>query len=230
MKQKEKLTELSEPKLLSFIGGEGGCRIVVIDNYDSFTYNLVHAIKKISGLPVDVFRNDELELSDLEEYDKIVLSPGPGLPEEAGLLLDIIREYAPTKSILGVCLGHQAIGEVFGGKLENMNKVLHGVATPVSVTNNNTYLFDGLPETFAAGRYHSWIVSNENLPDCLEVTGYDNEGMIMAMQHKQYDVQAVQFHPESVLTPEGEKMIANWLKKCPVAVASRIPTETETEN
>ncbi len=230
MKQKEKLTELSEPKLPTFGGVGRGSRIVVIDNYDSFTYNLVHAIKKISGLPVDVFRNDELKLSDLEKYDKIILSPGPGLPEEAGLLLKIIREYAPTKSILGVCLGHQAIGEAFGGKLENMNRVLHGVATPINVTNNKTCLFDGLPETFAAGRYHSWTVSNKNLPDCLEVTGYDNEGMIMAMQHKQYDVQGVQFHPESVLTPQGEQMIANWLKKCPVAVASLIPTDTATEN
>ena len=187
-------------------------KIVVIDNYDSFTYNLVHAIKKISGLPVDVIRNDELELSDLEKYDKIVLSPGPGIPEEAGLLLDIIREYAPKKSMLGVCLGHQAIGEAFGGKLINMNKVLHGIATPVTVTENKTHLFDTLPETFDVGRYHSWIVSSEGLPDCFEVTSYDNEGMIMSMQHKQYDVQGVQFHPESVLTPMGETIIENWIK------------------
>ncbi len=194
------------------LGRGKGEAIVVIDNYDSFTYNLVHAIKKISGLPVDVIRNDELELSDLEKYDKIVLSPGPGIPEEAGLLLDIIREYAPTKSILGVCLGHQAIGEAFGGKLENMNKVLHGVSTPVTTTSNKTCLFEGLPETFTAGRYHSWIVSSENLPDCFEVTSYDKDGMIMSMQHKQFNVQGVQFHPESVLTPLGEKIIENWLK------------------
>lgn len=195
-------------------------KIVVIDNYDSFTYNLVHAIKKISGLPVDVIRNDELELGDLEKYDKIVLSPGPGIPEEAGLLLDIIREYAPKKSMLGVCLGHQAIGEVFGGTLRNMNKVLHGVATPITQTEHKSYLFEGLPETFAAGRYHSWIVNTEGLPACFEVTSYDSEGMIMSMQHKEYNVQSVQFHPESVLTPLGEKMIENWLKKCSVAVDS----------
>jgi len=187
-------------------------KIVVIDNYDSFTYNLVHAIKKISGLPVDVFRNDELKLSDLEKYDKIVLSPGPGIPEEAGLLLDIIREYAPKKSMLGVCLGHQAIGEAFGGTLRNMNKVLHGIATPVTKTEHSSYLFNGLPETFVVGRYHSWIVNSNDLPDCFEVTTYDHEGLIMSMQHKQYDVQGVQFHPESVLTPLGEKIIENWLR------------------
>ena len=206
----QKITNGPQSPLLRRGGGEAS--IVVIDNYDSFTYNLVHAIKKISGFPVDVIRNDELELSDLEKYDKIVLSPGPGIPEEAGLLLDIIREFAPKKSILGVCLGHQAIGEAFGGKLVNMNKVLHGIATPVTVTKQKTFLFDGLPETFAVGRYHSWIVASENLPDCFDVTSYDNEGMIMSMQHKQYNVQGVQFHPESVLTPLGEKMIENWLK------------------
>lgn len=188
-------------------------RIVVIDNYDSFTYNLVHAIKKISGLPVDVIRNDELQLPDLEKYDKIVLSPGPGIPEEAGLLTDIIREFAPRKSMLGVCLGHQAIGEVFGAKLTNMNRVIHGIATPVNQTAYRSPLFEGLPETFEAGRYHSWLVSSEHLPDCFEVTGVDEQGMIMAMQHKEFDVQGVQFHPESVLTPLGEKMIANWLIK-----------------
>jgi anthranilate synthase component II len=200
-------------------------KIVVIDNYDSFTYNLVHAIKKISGLPVDVFRNDELKLSDLEKYDKIVLSPGPGIPEEAGLLLDIILEYAPNKSMLGVCLGHQAIGEAFGGSLRNMNKVLHGIATPVTKTKHAGPFFDGLPETFMVGRYHSWIVNSEDLPTCFEVTSYDNKGMIMSIQHKMYDVQGVQFHPESVLTPLGEKMIENWLKKCPVAAASRFSVQ-----
>ena len=188
-------------------------RIVVIDNYDSFTYNLVHAIKKISGQTVDVIRNDELELEDLQQYDKIVLSPGPGIPEEAGLLLDIIRRYAPVKSMLGVCLGHQAIGEVFGGKLTNMNRVLHGIATPVNKTAVSTCLFEGLPESFQAGRYHSWIVDADTLPSCLQVTGYDQEGRIMAMKHAEYDVEGVQFHPESVLTPLGEQMIANWLNK-----------------
>ena len=186
-------------------------KIVVIDNYDSFTYNLVHAIKKISGLPVDVFRNDEISLEDLEKYDKIVLSPGPGIPEEAGLLLDIIKEYAPKKSMLGVCLGHQAIGEAFGGKLHNMSKVLHGIATPVELTETKSVLFEGLPKTLEVGRYHSWIVQQEGLPDCLEVTSYDNDGFIMSMKHKEYDVQGVQFHPESVLTPLGEEIIKNWL-------------------
>ena len=186
-------------------------KIVVIDNYDSFTYNLVHAIKKISGLQVDVFRNDEIALEDLEQYDKIVLSPGPGIPEEAGLLLDIIRKFAPTKSMLGVCLGHQAIGEAFGGTLTNMNRVLHGIATPVTTTKVSTVLFNGLPGSFSVGRYHSWIVNVDNLPECLQVTSYDNKGMIMSMKHTEYDVEGVQFHPESVLTPLGEQMIANWL-------------------
>lgn len=192
-------------------GRSGGASIVVIDNYDSFTYNLVHAIKKISGLPVDVFRNDEIKLEDLEKYDKIVLSPGPGLPEESGLLLDIIKEFAPRKSLLGVCLGHQAIGEAFGGKLLNMNKVLHGIATPVELTKTKSVLFNGLPETFEVGRYHSWIVQQEGLPECFEITSFDNNGFIMSMKHKEYDVEGVQFHPESVLTPLGEKIIENWL-------------------
>ena len=186
-------------------------KILVIDNYDSFTYNLVHAIKKISGLQVDVYRNDEISLEEIENYDKIVLSPGPGIPEEAGLLLDIIKAYAPKKSILGVCLGHQAIGEAFGGKLHNMNRVLHGIATPVTRTGNHSILFKDLPDTFDVGRYHSWIVQDEQLPECFEVTSYDNEGLIMSMQHKEYDVHSVQFHPESVLTPLGEKIIENWL-------------------
>ncbi|HKJ40860.1 MAG TPA: aminodeoxychorismate/anthranilate synthase component II, partial [Sunxiuqinia sp.] len=187
-------------------------QIVVIDNYDSFTYNLVHAIKKISGLPVDVIRNDELELRDLEKYDKIVLSPGPGIPVEAGLLMDIIREFAPRKSMLGVCLGHQAIGEVFGGKLTNMNHVLHGIATPIEMVSQDPILFSGLPDQFEAGRYHSWIVDQDGLPDCFEITSVDDSGMIMSMKHKEYDVRGVQFHPESVLTPLGEKIIENWLK------------------
>ncbi|MDX8338756.1 aminodeoxychorismate/anthranilate synthase component II [Draconibacterium sp. IB214405] len=186
-------------------------KILVIDNYDSFTYNLVHAIKKISGQPVDVFRNDQIALEEIDKYDKIVLSPGPGIPEEAGLLLDIIKAYAPKKSMLGVCLGHQAIGEAFGGKLHNMNRVLHGIATPVKQTGIKAQLFEGLPESFDVGRYHSWIVQDEQLPECFEVTSYDEDGLVMSMQHKEYDVQSVQFHPESVLTPLGEKMIENWL-------------------
>jgi anthranilate synthase component II len=188
-------------------------KILVIDNYDSFTYNLVHAIKKITGLPVDVFRNDEISPEDVGRYDKIVLSPGPGLPEEAGMLLDIIKAHAPQKSILGVCLGHQAIGEAFGAKLQNMKRVIHGMATPVYLTANRSALFNGLPETFEVGRYHSWIVDKDHLPGCFEVTSFDNQGMIMSMKHKTYDVEGVQFHPESVLTPLGEKMIANWIAK-----------------
>jgi anthranilate synthase component 2 len=213
MKLIEKHTEKSEAQSPLLWRGRGEASIVVIDNYDSFTYNLVHAIKKITGLPVNVFRNDEIALEDLEQYDKIVLSPGPGIPQEAGLLLDIIRRYAPTKSILGVCLGHQAIGEAFGGTLTNMNRVLHGIATPVTKTNIPTVLFEGIPESFQAGRYHSWIVDSSRLPECLQVTSYDENGMIMSMKHTEYDVEGVQFHPESVLTPLGEKMIENWLKK-----------------
>ncbi|MEN6457194.1 MAG: aminodeoxychorismate/anthranilate synthase component II [Prolixibacteraceae bacterium] len=186
-------------------------KIAVIDNYDSFTYNLVHAVKKISGLPVDVFRNDELELKDLEPYDKIILSPGPGIPEEAGLLMDIIREYAPRKSMLGVCLGHQAIGQVFGAKLVNMPHVLHGVANSVTQTNPDPVLYDSVPRLFEAGRYHSWIVDSEGFPDSLEVTSLDENGLIMSLKHIQYDVRGVQFHPESVLTPYGEKIISNWI-------------------
>jgi len=187
-------------------------KIAVIDNYDSFTYNLVHAIKKISGLPVDVFRNDELELEDLEKYSKIVLSPGPGVPEEAGLLMNIIREYAPRKSMFGVCLGHQAIGQVFGAKLTNMPHVLHGIASTVTQTKPDQVLFENVPMLFEAGRYHSWIVDQENFPENLEVTSLDENGLIMSIKHRQYDVRGVQFHPESVLTPYGEKIISNWLK------------------
>lgn len=197
---------------LSSFGGTTRGPILVIDNYDSFTYNLVHAIKKISGRPVDVFRNDEVALMEIEKYDKIVLSPGPGIPEEAGLLLEIIKKYAPKKSVLGVCLGHQAIGEAFGGKLHNMNRVFHGIATRVKLTENKSVLFKDLPETFDVGRYHSWIVKKEVLPDCFEITSYDEDGLIMSMKHKEFDLEGVQFHPESVLTPQGEKMIENWLK------------------
>jgi anthranilate synthase component II len=211
MKQREKQTKNCGTQITPPLDGQGGGRIVVIDNYDSFTYNLVHAIKKISGLPVDVYRNDEIALGDLAQYEKIVLSPGPGLPEEAGLLLDIIRMYSPTKTILGVCLGHQAIGEAFGGTLTNMNRVLHGIATPVTKTKIPTTLFDGLPETFSVGRYHSWIVNSAELPECLQVTSYDDKSTIMSMKHTEYRVEGVQFHPESVLTPLGEQMIANWL-------------------
>ena len=204
-------------------------KILVFDNYDSFTYNLVHLVEKVLHQKVDVYRNDQIALEKVKEYDKIILSPGPGIPGEAGLLLPLIKEYASSKSILGVCLGHQAIGEAFGGKLVNLSEVYHGVATPVrlvsresSVVNGKSNsrltihdsrnLFAGLPDVFDAGRYHSWIVSDENFPKELEVTARDENNFIMALQHKTYDVQGVQFHPESVLTPKGELILRNWLK------------------
>jgi anthranilate synthase component II len=186
-------------------------KILVIDNYDSFTYNLVHAIKKITGQPVTVFRNDEVTLTEIQEFDKIVLSPGPGIPAEAGLLEEIIRRYGPLKSILGVCLGHQAIGEVFGANLLNLKKALHGVATPIRITSRNTCLYKNISTVFEAGHYHSWIVDSQNLPGCFEVTALDESGQIMSLKHKKYDVQGVQYHPESVLTPVGEQIIKNWL-------------------
>ncbi len=194
-------------------------KILVFDNYDSFTYNLVHLVEKITHEKVDVFRNDKIALEDVRQYDKIILSPGPGIPVEAGLLLPLIKEYAATKSILGVCLGHQAIGEAFGGKLENLTNVYHGVATEVKKvigqqSTVNSQLFNGLDETFPAGRYHSWIISKEkNFPAELEITVEDENGYIMALQHKSYDVQGVQFHPESILTPGGEIIMRNWLKR-----------------
>ncbi|MGN6163393.1 MAG: anthranilate synthase component II [Flavisolibacter sp.] len=196
-------------------------KILVFDNYDSFTYNLVHLVNKIVNDKVDVFRNDEIPLEKVAEYDKIILSPGPGIPSEAGLLLPLIKEYAATKSVLGVCLGHQAIGEAFGGKLVNLSTVYHGVATSVKVVKRKTSnedvspqdLFNGLPDEFSVGRYHSWIISEESFPEELEITAKDDNGYIMALQHKQYDVQGVQFHPESVLTPDGETVLRNWFRK-----------------
>ena len=187
-------------------------KVLVFDNYDSFTYNLVHMAEAILHSKLDVFRNDEIPLEDIKQYDKIILSPGPGVPSEAGLLLPLIREYAPTKSILGVCLGHQAIGEAFGGSLLNLQTVYHGVATQCHVLNERTPLFEGLPKNFEIGRYHSWIVNDENLPLELEVTARDENGFNMAMQHKTYDLQSVQFHPESVLTPLGSQILGNWLR------------------
>lgn len=187
-------------------------KILVFDNYDSFTYNLVHLVEKITHQKVDVFRNDKLPLEKVKDYDKIILSPGPGIPEEAGLLLPLIKEYAATKSILGVCLGHQAIGQSFGGTLKNLDKVYHGVATNISILNENAPILKGLGKQLLVGRYHSWIVANENFPEELEITAVDDNGYIMALQHKKYDVQAVQFHPESVLTPDGEKLMRNWLQ------------------
>ena len=186
-------------------------KILVFDNYDSFTYNLVQMIKEQSNASVDVFRNDEIPLEDVKAYDKILLSPGPGIPSESGLLLPLIKTYAATKSILGVCLGQQAIAEAFGGSLTNLSKVYHGIATPVELIGNSI-LFEGLPKSFHVGRYHSWVVNEHDLPADLKVTSKDAEGYIMSLEHTSYDVKGVQYHPESVLTPEGAKIIGNWLK------------------
>lgn len=183
--------------------------IVIIDNYDSFTYNLSHLIKEL-GAEVTVFRNDQFEMSQLEAFDKIVLSPGPGIPSEAGLLLDVIKNYAGKKPILGVCLGHQAIGEYFGGKLENLSEVFHGIATEGHQFGIDP-IFAGLPERIVMGRYHSWVVSKEGFPSCLEVTAESDEGQIMAIRHRHYNIHGIQFHPESVLTTEGRTMISNWM-------------------
>ena len=212
-------------------------KIVIIDNYDSFTYNLSHLVKEL-GADVTVVRNDQFALPQLEPYSKIILSPGPGIPSEAGLLLDVIRQYAGRKPILGVCLGHQAIGEAFGARLENLSDVFHGVATPCHLaplsppeggTIDSTVktneapsgavggalaydpLFSGLPADITVGRYHSWVVSREGLPDCLEVTAESDEGQIMALRHRELNVRGIQFHPESVLTPDGRQMLQNWM-------------------
>lgn len=185
-------------------------KILLFDNYDSFTYNLLHTVRSLGHTDVDVIRNNRMTLEEVERYDKIILSPGPGLPEEAGLLLPLIERYATSKSILGVCLGHQAIGQVFGAKLENIPFVFHGVQTPVQIVADD-YLFTGLPEEIAVGRYHSWIVGHENFPVELEVTALDKEGAIMAMRHRSLDLHGVQFHPESILTPEGTAIIRNFL-------------------
>jgi len=184
-------------------------KIAVIDNYDSFTYNLVHYLEDLNA-NVTVFRNDEFELNELEKFDKILLSPGPGIPDEAGLLKDVIKKYASSKSIFGVCLGLQAIGEVFGGHLTNLEKVYHGVATKVTKTEDD-FIFNDLPNEFEVGRYHSWVVSNENLPADLIVTSTDENGQIMSMKHAQFAIRGVQYHPESVLTPFGKKILENWL-------------------
>lgn len=195
-------------------------KIVIIDNYDSFTYNLSHLVKEL-GADVTVYRNDQFELSDLEPFSKIILSPGPGIPSEAGLLLDVIRAYAGKKPILGVCLGHQAIGEAFGAKLENLSDVFHGVATEGTQLGNDE-IFSGLPSRITMGRYHSWVVSRDGFPDCLEITAESDEGQrpgehgsgkgqIMALKHKTLNIRGIQFHPESVLTPDGKKMLQNWL-------------------
>lgn len=188
-------------------------KVLVFDNYDSFTYNLVQIIERILNSKVDVVRNDEITLEEIGKYDKIILSPGPGIPEEAGILLDLIKEYASTKSILGVCLGQQAIAEAFGGSLINLTEIFHGVATTADLVKNDTKLFKNLSSGLEVGRYHSWAVNPENFPDELEITAVDKDGMIMALQHKKYDVHGVQFHPESILTPDGETIIKNFLNR-----------------
>jgi len=184
--------------------------VLVIDNYDSFTYNLVHLINEV-GFEAEVWRNDKFELADVEKYDKILLSPGPGIPEEAGLLLDVIKTYAPTKSIFGVCLGQQAIAEAFGGTLYNLGRPMHGIATPVTVVDGDEPLFWECPQTINVGRYHSWVVSKDNFPSCLKITARDHKNEIMALRHETLDVRGVQFHPESVLTEFGKQMMENWL-------------------
>ncbi len=185
-------------------------KIAVIDNYDSFTYNLVHYLREITGGAVEVFRNDAVVPEALSPYDKIVLSPGPGIPEEAGHTLAIIRRWAPEKSLLGICLGHQAIAEAFGGRLVNLEQPYHGIRTPIHVVHDDP-LYRNIPETFPAGRYHSWVVDRESLPNALLITSEDDEGRIMSITHNDYDVRGVQFHPESIMTDHGYQMIENWI-------------------
>lgn len=185
-------------------------KIVIIDNYDSFTYNLSHLVKEL-GADVTIFRNDKFLLNEIEQYDKIILSPGPGIPSEAGLLLDVIRTYRGRKPMLGVCLGHQAIGEVFGARLTNLSTVYHGVATEGTQYGNDP-IFRGMPKRIIMGRYHSWVVDSTSLPECLEVTAMSDDGYIMALRHRHYDIHGIQFHPESVLTPEGRQIVKNWLE------------------
>lgn len=184
-------------------------KIVIIDNYDSFTYNLSHAVKEL-GADVTVYRNDQFKMEQLEPFEKIILSPGPGIPEEAGLLMGVIRHYAGKKPILGVCLGHQAIGQVFGGKLTNLSQVYHGVATPCHLICDD-YLFQNIDKDFEIGRYHSWVVDTEGFPTELEITSVSEEGYIMSLRHRTYDIRGIQYHPESVLTPVGKAILQNWL-------------------
>lgn len=186
-------------------------KVVIVDNYDSFTYNLAHLVKEL-GAEVTVWRNDQFEMGQLDAFDKIILSPGPGIPSEAGLLTQVISTYAGAKPMLGVCLGHQAIGEVFGARLTNLSEVYHGVATEGTQFGND-YIFEGLPKRLVMGRYHSWVVDRAGFPDCLQVTAVSDDGQIMALCHKTYDIHGIQFHPESVLTPQGRQIIGNWLKR-----------------
>ncbi len=210
MKKDQKI----EKDILPTVEGQGvdeknSLKILVVDNYDSFVYNLVHYLEEFD-CKVTVRRNNELSLEEVEHYDKILLSPGPGIPDEAGLLKEIISTYATKKSILGVCLGQQAIGEVFGGKIINLKEVYHGVSSKIKLTVTDESLFEGMEPEMEVGRYHSWVVDME-LPECLEATSFDENGQVMSLRHKTYDVRGVQFHPESVLTPQGKKIIQNWI-------------------
>lgn len=207
MSQNHKITNLSNHKITR----SQDHKIVVVDNYDSFTYNLVHLINEIIDGEVTVLRNDQFEIEALKAFDYIILSPGPGLPEEAGLLKEVIRKYGSTKKIFGVCLGLQAIGEVFGGELKNLSKVFHGMKTFMKQTENTDPIFDGIDQSFEAGRYHSWVINKESCPDDLLITAVDDEGEIMAARHKELDIYGVQFHPESIMTPDGRKMLFNFL-------------------
>ncbi len=186
-------------------------KIMVLDNYDSFTYNLVHYLKELSLQPVDVFRNDAVKPEEIAQYDKILISPGPGVPKDAGITMSLIKEFAPEKSILGICLGCQAIAEVYGGSLVNLETVYHGVSSYMKIRDKDEPLFNGIPEDFTAGRYHSWLINRKDLPSCLKITATDDEGMIMGVTHETFDLRGLQFHPESVLTRYGKQMLANWL-------------------
>lgn len=187
-------------------------KILIFDNYDSFTYNIVQYVEELTDGKVDIFRNDEIALEKIAEYDKIILSPGPGIPDEAGLLKAVIKEYAPTKSILGICLGLQAMAEVYGGSIENLSEVHHGIATEMTQQISDEKLYKGIPEKFEAGRYHSWIVKKDTLPECFNISSVDEEGQVMSIFHKEYDLRGVQFHPESILTPDGKLMLKNWIE------------------
>jgi anthranilate synthase component 2 len=187
-------------------------KIIVIDNYDSFTYNLVHYIEKLTGTFPSVFRNDEIGIEEIDKYDKILLSPGPGIPSESGICLEVIRHYASRKSILGICLGHQAICEAFGGKILNLSTVYHGIASPVKIKAIDDPLLKNIPPIIMAGRYHSWVVSRKHLPECFKITCEDENGIIMGISHRNFDVRGLQFHPESVLTEYGPDIIKNWVE------------------
>ena len=187
--------------------------ILLLDNYDSFTYNLAHYLREITGDEIPVIRNDQISIEEIDRYDAIVLSPGPGLPKDAGIMLELLRRYSPTKRILGVCLGMQAIGECFGGTLINLDRVYHGQATPATILKPDEILFRGLPGRITVGRYHSWVVSGDGFPDSLEITAVDDNGQVMALRHKQFDVRGVQFHPESILTPDGMRILKNWVRQ-----------------